>query len=49
MSRLGDYVVIIAVVLNFSALCLYAYEQHWPQVLYWSSAMCLNLSLLWMR
>lgn len=49
MWRLGDMIVVIAIVLNFSVLCLYAYEQHYPQVLYWASAMCLNLSLLWMR
>lgn len=47
--RLGDYVLCIAMTLNFSMACLYAYERHWVQALYWLAALQLNLSLLWMK
>lgn len=49
MTRYGDYIVMTSMTLNACAGCAYAYQGHWPQVLYWSAAFCLNLSLLWMQ
>lgn len=47
--RLGDFIVMTSMGLNFCAGCAYAYQGHWPQVLYWGAAFTLNFSLLWMK
>lgn len=47
--RLGDYIVFVSMLLNFSAMCAYAYQQHYAQAWYWFAAFNLNLSLVMMK
>lgn len=49
MTRYGDYLVMCSATLNASALLAYAWQGHWLNVLYWTGALCINLSLIWMR
>lgn len=49
MMRYGDYVVFISVILNASAMVLYAYQGHWAQAGYWLAALQLNFWIIWMK
>lgn len=46
MTRLGDYIVLTAIALNFSAMCLYAYQGFYWTAGYWACALGLNVCVL---
>lgn len=47
--RLGDYVVILSMTLNGSAMLAYAAQGHWKNAGYWFAAMQLNYWLMGMK
>ena len=47
--RLGDYVLVINMVLNCAAGLAYMWQGHWAQVGYWAAVFQLNFWLMKMR
>lgn len=47
--RLGDYIVLLSILLNTSACLAYLYQGHWANAVYWGAALQLNLALLWLK
>ena len=47
--RLGDWVLMVSMVLNILAAIAYAYQGYWSFVGYWLAAFQLNFWLIWMR
>lgn len=47
--RLGDWVLIVNMVLNVLAASAYAYQGHWRQVGYWVAVFQLNFWLMRMK
>lgn len=47
--RIGDYVLVISMVLNVAAAVAYAAQGHWKNVGYWLSVLSLNYFLMQMR
>jgi hypothetical protein len=45
--RLGDYILCLSILLNFSAMCAYAWQGHWHLAWYWLAALNLNAAILW--
>lgn len=45
--RMGDWVVSISVTLNLAAMLAYAWQGHWPYVLYFSGAVAINAAIIW--
>lgn len=47
MMRYGDWVIVLNMILNLSAMLAYAWQGHWPNALYWLCAFGLNGALVW--
>lgn len=45
--RFGDWVVTVSLTLNVCAMMAYAWQGHWPYVLYFLGAVAINSSIIW--